>query len=208
MRKLYLITKTRSIFVLLLDLFGHQTEKITRLPLYQTFSMPCLAACFYMFLWDLRIIDYYTSPKRLSRTGCLFLIVSRLIMNAKNSNYAWSNGSRGRGHVTMLYQVSWINWISVTSFHPFSHQSLILWHAHSWERRTLGTNQKESQMASCYSASATSLKPSFQCTLHGLFSDCTLSVLVLTRNSKKNLIVVDLLVFNNFQQRRETLKSN
>lgn len=170
--------------------------------------MQCLTACFYIFPWALGIIDYYTSPKRLSRTGCLFLIVSRLIMNAKNSNYAWSHGSRGNGHVTMLYQVSWISWISITSFHPYSHQSLILRHAHSWEQRTLGTNQKESQMASCYSASVTSLKPSFQCTLHGLFSDCTLSVLAVTRNSKKNLIVVDLLVFNNFQQRRETLKSN
>lgn len=44
-------------------------------------------------------------------------------------------------------------------------------------RRALGTNQRESQMASCYTACFTSLKPSFHCSLHGLFSDCTLLVL-------------------------------
>lgn len=108
----------------------------------------------------------------------------------------------------MLYQVSSISWISITSLHPCSHQSPIVRHAHSWEQRTLGTNQKESQMASCYISSVTSLKPSFQRTLHGLFSGRTLLVLAVARNSKKNLIVVDLLVCNNFQQRRETLKSN
>lgn len=132
----------------------------------------------------------------------------RLIMNAKNPNFAPSCGSRGRGHVTMHNWVSWISWISITSSHPRSHQSPILQHAHSWEQRTLGTKQKESQMASCSNSSVTSLKPSFQRTLHGLFSDCTLLVLAVARNGKKNLIVVDLLVCNNFQERRETLKSN
>lgn len=83
-------------------------------------------------------------------------------MNAKNSNFAWSCGSRGRGHVTMLHRVSWISWISITSRHHRSHQSPILRHAHSWEQRTLGTKQKESQMASSYNSSVTSLKPSFQ----------------------------------------------
>lgn len=83
-------------------------------------------------------------------------------MNAKNSNFAQSCGSRGREHVTMRHWVSWISWISIISSHPCSPQSPILWHAHSWEQRTLGTKQKESQMASCYNSSVTSLKPSFQ----------------------------------------------
>lgn len=103
-------------------------------------------------------------------------------MNAKNSNIVWSCGSRGRGHVTMLHRVSWI---SITSSHPCSRQSPILRHEHSWEQRTLGTKQKESQMASYYKSYATSLKPSFQCILHGLFSDCTLLVLTVVRNCKK-----------------------
>lgn len=64
----------------------------------------------------------------------------------------------------MRQWVSWISRISITSSHPCSHQSPILWHAHSWEQGTLGTRQKESQMASCYNSSVTSLKPSFQCT--------------------------------------------
>lgn len=63
-------------------------------------------------------------------------------MNAKNSNFAWSCGSRGREHVTMLHRVSWISWISITSSHPRPHQRPILWHAHSWEQRTLGTKQE------------------------------------------------------------------
>lgn len=52
-------------------------------------------------------------------------------------------------------------------------------------RRALGTNQRESQMASCYTACFTSLKPSFHCSLHGLFSDCTLLVLAAAHNRKK-----------------------
>lgn len=108
----------------------------------------------------------------------------------------------------MLYQVSRISWISITSFHPHSHQSPILQRVHSWEQRALGTNQKESQMASCYTASFTSLEPSFHCSLHGLFSDCTLLVLAMAHSRKKNLIVVDLLVCDDFQWRRRTLKSN
>lgn len=96
--------------------------------------------------------------------GASSLLLCRLIMDAKNSNFPWSCGSRGWGHVTMLHLVSWISWISITSSHPRLHQSPILRHAHSWERRTLGTKQKESQMASCSKSSVTSLKPSFQCT--------------------------------------------
>lgn len=107
-------------------------------------------------------------------------------MNAKNSNFAWSCGSRGTGHVTMLHWVSWISWIIITSSLPCSHQSPILWHAHSWEQRTLGTRQKESQMASCYDSSATSLNPSFQCTNSWIIQSLhTLLVLTVVHNSKE-----------------------
>lgn len=106
----------------------------------------------------------------------------------------------------MLHQVSRISWIGITSSLPRLHQSPILRHAHSWEQRALGTNQKERQMASCYTASFTSLKPSFHRSLHGLFSDCTLLVLAVAHNRKKNLIVVDLLVCNDFQRQKENIK--
>lgn len=122
-------------------------------------------------------------------------------MDAKNTNFAQSHGSDGMWHVTMLYQVSWISWITITSLHSYLHQSPIVWHVHSWEQGTLGTKQKERQMVSCYMSSVTSLKPSFQCTLHGLFSERTLLVLAVTRNSQKNHIVVDFLVRNDFQRR-------
>lgn len=45
-------------------------------------------------------------------------------MNAKNSNFARSCGSRGRGHVTMLHWVSWISWIIMPSLlAPQSHSA-------------------------------------------------------------------------------------
>ena len=106
----------------------------------------------------------------------------------------------------MLHRVSWISWISITSSHFCSHQSPTLRHAHSWERGTLGTQQKEKPNGLLLRLLRYQLEAFIP--MHGLFSDCTLLVLAVARNSQKNLIVVDLLVRNNFQERRETLKSN
>lgn len=62
-----------------------------------------------------------------------------------------------------------------------------------------GDEAERSQMASCYQSSVTRMK-------HGLFSDCSLLVLDVACNGKKNLIVVDLLVRNNFQAERGNIK--
>lgn len=89
--------------------------------------------------------------------------------------------------------------------HHRSHQSPILQHAHRWEQGTLGTRRKESQMASCSHSSVSSLIAA------AAGMDYSVSVpfqswLWPASATLKNLIVVDLLVRDNFQEMGDDIK--